>query len=169
MKCLGPGVGPIGRRHEQPVMEDMKITATGYDFRPAHAAMQAVRRSKSSIWLLFRRARRPRFGRCDLHWMGDKEAQISFADRPHLLHLLKCKADYSLRCASAVRTRSLPADDPIDRFTPQLANHRVLRPEATSSDQTEPAARPITIGHLMSHSSALSYGLFDPGTLIFSA
>jgi len=36
-------------------------------------------------------------------------------------------------------------------------------------NQTEPAARPIAIGHLMSHCSALSYGLFDPGTLIFSA
>jgi CubicO group peptidase (beta-lactamase class C family) len=29
--------------------------------------------------------------------------------------------------------------------------------------------RPITIRHLMSHSSGLSYGLFDPGTLIFNA
>jgi CubicO group peptidase (beta-lactamase class C family) len=45
----------------------------------------------------------------------------------------------------------------------------VLRPGATSLDQTEPAARPITIRHLMSHSSGLSYGLLDPGTLIFKA
>src|SRR5262249_58993463 len=28
---------------------------------------------------------------------------------------------------------------------------------------------PITIRHLMSHSSGLSYGLLDPGTLIFNA
>jgi len=45
----------------------------------------------------------------------------------------------------------------------------VLRPGATSLDQTEPAVRPITIRHLMSHSSGLSYGLLDPGTLIFNA
>ena len=45
----------------------------------------------------------------------------------------------------------------------------MLHPDATSLDQTEPAVRPITIRHLMSHSSGLSYGLFDPGTLIFNA
>jgi CubicO group peptidase (beta-lactamase class C family) len=60
-------------------------------------------------------------------------------------------------------------DDPVERFIPQLANRRVLRPGATSLDQTEPAVGPITIRHLMSHSSGLSYGLLDPGTLIFKA
>ena len=60
-------------------------------------------------------------------------------------------------------------DDPIERFIPQLANRHVLRRDATSLDQTEPAVRPITIRHLMSHSSGLSYGLLDPRTLIFNA
>jgi CubicO group peptidase (beta-lactamase class C family) len=60
-------------------------------------------------------------------------------------------------------------DDPIEQVIPQLANRRVLRPGATSLDHTEPAVRPITIRHLMSHSSGLSYGLLDPGTLIFKA
>jgi CubicO group peptidase (beta-lactamase class C family) len=45
----------------------------------------------------------------------------------------------------------------------------VLRPDATSLDQTEPALRPITIRHLMSHSSGLSYGLIDPGSFISKA
>jgi CubicO group peptidase (beta-lactamase class C family) len=36
-------------------------------------------------------------------------------------------------------------------------------------DETEPAKRSITIRHLMSHSSGLSYGFFDPGTTIFKA
>jgi len=60
-------------------------------------------------------------------------------------------------------------DDPIEQFIPQLANRRVLRSGATSLDQTESAVRPITIRHLMSHSSGLSYGLLDPGALIFNA
>jgi CubicO group peptidase (beta-lactamase class C family) len=60
-------------------------------------------------------------------------------------------------------------DDPIEHFIPQLADRSVLRPGATSLDQSEPAVRPITIRHLMSHSSGLSYGLLDPGTLIFKA
>jgi CubicO group peptidase (beta-lactamase class C family) len=36
-------------------------------------------------------------------------------------------------------------------------------------DETEPAKSSITIRHLLSHSSGLSYGLFDPGTPIFKA
>src|SRR5262249_56321420 len=55
------------------------------------------------------------------------------------------------------------------RLMRRLGNRRVLRPGATSLDQTEPAVRPITIRHLMSHGSGLSYGLLDPGTLIFNA
>ena len=58
-------------------------------------------------------------------------------------------------------------DDPVEHFIPQLANRRVLRRNATSLDQSEPSVRPITIRHLMSHSAGLSYGQFDPGTIIF--
>lgn len=60
-------------------------------------------------------------------------------------------------------------DDPIDRFIPQLANRRVLRPAASSLDDTEPANTLITIRHLLSHRSGLSYGLLDPGTLMYEA
>ena len=40
---------------------------------------------------------------------------------------------------------------------------------ATSIGDTEPARSPITIRHLMSHSSGLSYGVLDPGTTIYKA
>src|SRR5206468_6760676 len=46
---------------------------------------------------------------------------------------------------------------------------KVLRAGATSLDDTEPAKSPITIRQLLSHSSGLSYGFFDPGTVIFKA
>jgi len=45
----------------------------------------------------------------------------------------------------------------------------VLRPGATALTDTEPARGPITIRHLMSHSSGLSYGLLDPATMIYGA
>ncbi|HET7528261.1 MAG TPA: serine hydrolase domain-containing protein, partial [Burkholderiaceae bacterium] len=60
-------------------------------------------------------------------------------------------------------------DDPIERYLPQLAEPRVLRPGAASIADTEPAARPITIRHLLSHSAGLSYGLLDPGSVMFNA
>ncbi|MBX9651255.1 MAG: beta-lactamase family protein, partial [Xanthobacteraceae bacterium] len=60
-------------------------------------------------------------------------------------------------------------DDAIEKYIPQLGNRRVLRPGATSLDDTEPAKRSITIRQLLSHSSGLSYGFFDPGSVIFTA
>jgi len=60
-------------------------------------------------------------------------------------------------------------DDPIGEYIPQLGNRTVLKSGASSLSDVEPARGPITIRQLMSHSSGLSYGLLDPGTLIFNA
>ena len=63
----------------------------------------------------------------------------------------------------------LGLDDPIGRWLPELAQPQVLRPGAIRLDDVEPARRPITVRHLMTHTAGLSYGLFDPGTLLFGA
>jgi CubicO group peptidase (beta-lactamase class C family) len=104
-----------------------------------------------------------------LRWVGDKEAQIPL----RVDHIFRVFSNTKLvtSCAALLLFEEgrFKLDDAIERFIPQLANRRVLRPAATSLDETEPAKGPITIRHLMSHSSGLSYGLFDPGTLIFKA
>lgn len=63
----------------------------------------------------------------------------------------------------------LGLDDPVEQHLPALGARQVLRPGATRIDDTEPARRPITVRHLLSHSSGLSYGVFDPGSLLFKA
>ena len=63
----------------------------------------------------------------------------------------------------------LRLDDPVERYLPQLAQRQVLRAGATRIDQVEPARRPITLHDLMTHTSGLSYGLFDPGTVLYKA
>jgi CubicO group peptidase (beta-lactamase class C family) len=147
----------------------MKVTATGYDFRPAHAAMQRyvdgnLLSGFSSAVLLGRDL-------VDVTCVGwaDKEAQVPL----RVDHIFRIFSNTKLITSSAAlllfEEGRFQLDDPIDAFIPQLANRRVLRPGATSLEQTEPAVRPITIRHLMSHSSGLSYGLLDPGTLIFNA
>lgn len=60
-------------------------------------------------------------------------------------------------------------DDPVERYLPAFAHPQVLRPGATRIDDVEPARRPITVRHLMTHTSGLAYGAFDPGTLLFNA
>jgi len=58
-------------------------------------------------------------------------------------------------------------DDPVERHLPQLANRRVLTATAKSLDDCVPAEQLITIRHLLTHTSGLSYGLFDPDPLLF--
>jgi CubicO group peptidase (beta-lactamase class C family) len=150
-------------------MNDMRLTASGYNFQPAHAAMQRyvdgnLLSGVSSAVLIGRDL-------VDLKCIGwaDKEAQTPL----RVDHIFRVFSNTKLitSCAALLLFEEgrFELDDPIERFIPQLAKRRVLRPDATSLDQTEPADRPITIRHLMSHSSGLSYGLLDPDTLIFNA
>ena len=150
-------------------MEDLTVTATGYDFAPAHAAMRRyvdgeILSGVSSAVLVGRDL-------VDVHCVGwaDKEAQIPMRTD----HIFRVFSNTKLitSCAALLLFEEgrFKLDDPIERFMPQLANRRVLRPGATTLDDAEPAHGSITIRHLMSHSSGLSYGLFDPGTPLFNA
>src|SRR6516165_864349 len=150
-------------------MEDMKVTATGYDFRPAHAAMQ--RYVDGNLLSGFSSAVLVGRDLVDVKCIGwaDKEAQIPL----RVDHIFRVFSNTKLitSCAALLlfEEGQFQLDDPIERFIPQLSSRRVLLPNANSLDETEPAARPITIRHLMSHSSGLSYGLLDPGSMIFNA
>jgi CubicO group peptidase (beta-lactamase class C family) len=150
-------------------MEDMKVTTTGYGFRPAHAAMR--RYVDGNLLPGFSSAVLVGRDLVDVSCIGwaDKEAQIPL----RVDHIFRIFSNTKLitSCAALLLFEDgrFQLDDPIERFIPQLANRQVLRRRASSLDQTEPAVRPITIRHLLSHSSGLSYGLLDPGTLIFNA
>src|SRR6476646_3645027 len=150
-------------------MEDMKVMASGYDFGPAHAAMQRyvdgnILSGVSSAVLVGRDL-------VDVNCAGwaDKEAQIPL--RPDHLFRVFSNTKLVTSCAALLLFEEgrFQLDDAIEKFIPQLGNRRVLRPGATSIDDTEPAKSSITILQLLSHSSGLSYGFFDPGTVIFKA
>jgi len=150
-------------------MEDMKVTASGYDFGPAHAAMRRyvdgdILSGLSSAVLVGRDL-------VEVNYIGwaDKEAQVPLS----VDHMFRVHSNTKLitSCAALLLFEEgrFQLDDPIERFIPQLGNRRVLRQGATSLDETEPAKSSIIIRHLMSHSSGLSYDIFDTGTLIFKA
>ena len=150
-------------------MHDLKVTAAGYDFKPAQAAMQRYIDNDllSGIsWAVLS-------GRdlIDVNCVGwaDKEAQTPLRTD----HIFRAFSNTKLvtSCAALLlyEEGKLGLDDPIERFISQLGNRKVLRPGATSLDDTEPAKSSITIRQLLSHSSGLSYGFFDPGTAIYKA
>lgn len=150
-------------------MPEMKVTAPGYDFNPARAAMQRYIDNDllaGISWAVL-------VGRdlAEVNCIGwaDREARTPLAAD----HIFRVFSNTKLvtSCAALLlyEEGKLNLDDPIEKFIPQLGNRRVLRPGATSIDDTEPAKSSITIRQLLSHSSGLSYGFFDPGTTIYKA
>lgn len=146
----------------------MSETPTG-DFAPLHAAMKRYVDANllpglSSAVLVGREV-------VDQHCVGwaDIENRVPLQTDSLFRVFSNTKLITSCTVMLLVEEGRLALDDPIERYLPQLGNRRVLRPGATRIDDTEPAVRPITIRHLLSHSSGLSYGLLDPGTPIFEA
>jgi len=104
--------------------------------------------------------------------------QVGWADRENKIEL---RSDHVFRAFSNTKLVTSIAvlllfeaghfalDDPIERFIPKLGSRRVLRRDPSSIDDTDPAAGSITIRHLLTHTSGLSYGLFDPGTVLYKA
>lgn len=140
-----------------------------FDFSPLHNAMQryvdeSVLPGISSAVLVGRDL-------VDIHCAGlaDIEQRVTLrAD-----HLFRIYSNTKLVTSIAVlllfEEGKFDLDNPIELFIPQLGKRRVLRPGALSLDDTEAANNSITIRHLLCHSSGLSYGLFEPNTLIFKA
>jgi CubicO group peptidase (beta-lactamase class C family) len=150
-------------------VEDMTVTPNSYDFGAVHAAMRRyvdanILAGVSSAVLVGRDL-------VDLNCVGwaDKEQD----DKLRVDHIFRVFSNTKLvtSCAAMLLFEEgrFRLEDPIEQYIPQLGSRRVLRPGATALDDTEPARAPITIRHLMSHSSGLSYGLLDPGTTIYKA
>ena len=147
----------------------MKVTPSSFDFGAVHAAMRRYVDANvlaGVSWAVLQGRNLIELG-CT--GMADREKNIPLQSD----HIFRAFSNTKLitSCAALLLFEEgrFALDDPIDRFIPQLGNRRVLRPGATTLDDTEPARSPITIRHLLSHSSGLSYGLLDPGTLIFKA
>jgi len=100
---------------------------------------------------------------------ADLEARIALRED----HLFRAFSNSKLITSIAVlqlwEQGHFALDDPVERFIPQLGQRRVIQPGARRIDDTEPARGPITVRHLLTHTAGLSYGLFDPGTVIFDA
>ncbi len=58
--------------------------------------------------------------------------------------------------------RAFLLDDPIASYLPELAGMQVLRGMEGSVPLLEPPRGPITIRHLMTHTSGMTYGIFGP-------
>jgi CubicO group peptidase (beta-lactamase class C family) len=101
--------------------------------------------------------------------MADVEAGVPLRE-DHIFRIFSnTKLPTSIAVLQLVEDGKLSLDDPIERYIPELGNRQVLRAGAKGIDEVEPARRSITVRDLMTHTSGLAYGLFDPGTVMFNA
>ena len=77
------------------------------------------------------------------------------------------KAVTSVAILQLFEKGKLGLDDPIFYYIPAFANTQVLDAfnEVDSTYTTIPVERPITIRQLLTHTSGLSYGVFNPGKI----
>lgn len=140
-----------------------------HDFSPVHAAMQSAvdARLLAGVSSAILRGR----DLVDLHCVGQADRETGTPLRVD--HLFRIFSNTKLLTSCAVmllwEEGRIHLDDPIEHYLPQLADRKVLKPGAQSIDEVEPARSPITIRHLLSHTSGLSYGLLDPGSTMYKA
>lgn len=150
-------------------MSELTVKPSRFDFSATHAALQRYVDDD----LLAGVSCAVLHGRdlVDVHCAGwaDKERGVALrAD-----HLFRVFSNTKLITSCAVllllEQGRFELDQPVAEFIPQLAALRVLEAGATTLADTEPLRGPITVRHLLSHSAGLSYGLLDPGSLLFKA
>ncbi|MDY7539900.1 serine hydrolase domain-containing protein [Undibacterium sp. RTI2.1] len=145
------------------------INQSNYDFSSVHHAMQRyvdkeILAGVSTAVLVGRDL-------VDVHCAGwaDKENGIALRE-DHLFRIFSnSKLVTSIAVLQLMEANKLQLDDPIEQYLPQLAKRRVLKPGAISLEDTEPARSSITIRQLLTHTSGLSYGLLDHGSMIYKA
>jgi CubicO group peptidase (beta-lactamase class C family) len=68
------------------------------------------------------------------------------------------KAVTAVACMQLVEQGKLQLDDPVGKLMPELASPKVLQGfDATGAPTLRPARRPITLRHLLTHTSGLTY------------
>ncbi len=107
----------------------------------------------------------------DTHICGFADVEAKTPLREDHIYRMFSNTKLVTACAAALLWEDgrLDWDDPVERYIPELANRQVLRSRTGALTDTEPARHPITLRHLMSHSSGISYGLMDDGSPLYKA
>lgn len=106
-----------------------------------------------------------------LHTAGqrDREASLPFTPETIVRIASMTKPITSVAILILADDGKLKLDDPVAKHLPEFARMQVLVPRAPGADgpayTTIPAARPITIHHLLTHTAGLGYGLANSAPL----
>ena len=107
----------------------------------------------------------------DQQCLGFAEREANIALRPDHIFRAFSNTKIFVTCAVMLLMEQgrIGLDDAVETFLPQLGSRKVLKAGAEGLADVEPARSPITIRQLLTHTAGLSYGLFDPGSVLFKA
>lgn len=96
--------------------------------------------------------------------MADKEKNIPWQDDTMARFYSMTKPITSVALMMLYERGLFHLDDPLEKFIPAFRDMQVLRPQARGIEDTEPATSKITVHHLLTHMSGMTYG-FNEGVL----
>lgn len=139
------------------------------DFPAVDAALQAAiagEQLAGTSYTVFR-ANEVLARKC-LGW-ADREAEVAVREDHLFRAFSNTKLVTSCAALQLMERGRFGLDDPVSRYIPALEGLRVLRPGATSIEDTEPAREPVRIRHLLTHTAGFTYGFTQPDAPISKA
>jgi CubicO group peptidase (beta-lactamase class C family) len=100
---------------------------------------------------------------------ADREARVPVREDHLFRAFSNTKLVTSCAALQLLEQGLFSLDDPVGQYIPALGNLRVLRPGATSVEDTVPAREPVRIRHLLTHTAGLTYGFTQPDAPISAA
>ncbi|MDA1094949.1 MAG: serine hydrolase [Acidobacteria bacterium] len=111
-------------------------------------------------------ARLGRVGHLEAVGWRDRERRVPMETDTLFRIASMTKAVTSVAAMQLYESGALMLSDPVSRYLPAFADMRVLTPSPDGGEATlEPLRRPITIRHLLTHTSGLSYRFLSPPSL----
>ena len=108
----------------------------------------------------------------DLHFCGGADLAGSRAgSRPlNETSIFRMHSSTKIICSLAAmmlwEEGKFALDDPVEKYIPALGDMQVLKPDASSIEDTEPAKDSIRINQILSHTAGFSYGFIELESII---
>lgn len=107
----------------------------------------------------------------DLHFYGNTRLDDAGGARPlDESTIFRMHSSTKIVCSVAAmmlwEEGRFALDDPLEKYIPALGKLQVLKPDASSVKETEPAGDSVRISQVLSHTAGFSYGFVEPDSII---
>ena len=147
----------------------IEVRSTALDFSPLHNAVQ--RYVDEDIIPFANSVILQGTDVVDLHFYGDKSLESGNPIGED--SIFRMHSSTKIACSIALmqlwEAGKFKLDDALEDYIPAFSGMSVLRPNASSITDIEPAHDSIRINQVLSHTAGLSYGFIDPEGVIDSA